>query len=226
MPFSPEQISCSPSKDIRFHKHHSWLLPKSLFITPSKANNIQYSNTTTRTAQATTPENNLHSGVAPCLVIDIHGINYGKGESHERGAEATLTSSMSTPVPQSHIITQYRNQIWHSLDNNLISTALFTAERLQAYDPRGGDSVHLLALCYFRDGQIKTAEYLTRGWSKHVGCAYINAQCCLELGGGKEKDGIVVLERCKNQWLETSSWSEFSSFLTRWQMVNMLAGAR
>ena len=117
---------------------------------------------------------------------------------------------MSPSIPQLHIITQYRNQIWHSLDNNLISTALFTAERLQAYDPRGGDSVHLLALCYFRDGQVKTAESLTRGWPKHVGCAYVYAQCCLELGGGRQKDAIAALEKCKSQWNGTSSWGELS----------------
>ncbi|RPB22237.1 TPR-like protein [Terfezia boudieri ATCC MYA-4762] len=115
---------------------------------------------------------------------------------------------MSPSIPQPHIITQYRNQIWHSLDNNLISTALFTAERLQAYDPKGVDSVHLLALCYFRDGQIKTAESLTRGWPKHVGCAYIYAQCCLELGGGRQKDGVAALEKCKGQWNGTSSWNK------------------
>ncbi|KAI5787032.1 hypothetical protein DFH27DRAFT_226684 [Peziza echinospora] len=114
---------------------------------------------------------------------------------------------MSSPIPQPHIINQYRNQVWHSLDNHLIPTALFTAERLHAYDPKGGDSVHLLALCYFRDGQLKAAEALTRQWSRHVGCAYIFAQCSLELGGGRQKDGIIALEKCKSQWTGTSSWN-------------------
>ncbi|KAF8466698.1 hypothetical protein BDZ91DRAFT_772089 [Kalaharituber pfeilii] len=103
---------------------------------------------------------------------------------------------MSPPIPQPHVIAMYRNQIWYSLDNNLIATAL-------------GDSVHLLALCYFRDGQTKTAESLTRGWLKHIGCAYIFAQCCLELGNGRQKEGIAALEKCKSQWIGTSSWSEF-----------------
>ena len=70
--------------------------------------------------------------------------------------------------------------------------------------------MHLLALCYFRDGQIKTAELLTRGWPKHVGCAYIYGQCCLELCGGRQKDGIAALEKCKAQWNGTSSWSELN----------------
>lgn len=114
---------------------------------------------------------------------------------------------MSQTHLPAHIITQYRNQIWYALDYNQVSAAVFTAERLRAFDPEGADSVHLLAMCYFKDNRLKATEHLTKKWTHHLGCAYMYAQCCLELES-KAKEGIAALERIKSQWLHNSTWSE------------------
>lgn len=116
---------------------------------------------------------------------------------------------MSSALPQLHIVTQLRSLIWHALDNDLLSSALFTAERLHAYDPKCADSVHLFALCLMRDGQCRAAEALTKGWLRHVGCAYIYAQCCLKHGGGRESQGITALEGCKRHWSGTRVWCKW-----------------
>jgi len=115
---------------------------------------------------------------------------------------------MTPSTPQPHIIAHFRSLVWQSLDNDLLPTALFAAERLNAYDPKG-DSVHLLGLCLYRDGQYLAAESLTKGWVRHLGCAYIYAQCCLKLGDGRESQGINALEACRRFWNGTSTWSEF-----------------
>ena len=106
---------------------------------------------------------------------------------------------------QSAVNTQLRNIIWHSLDNNLLPNAIFTAERLVAYDPKNQDNIHLLSLCFYRDGQFKSAENLTRGLTRHVGCAYVYAQSCNALG--KYKEGISALERAQAFWMGTNNWS-------------------
>lgn len=117
-------------------------------------------------------------------------------------------ADMSPAIPQPNIVAQFRSLIWQALDTDTITTALFVAERLYAYDPKGADSVHLFALCLYRDGQYQAAENLTKGWFRHVGCAYVYAQCCLKLGGGKENEGVNALEGCKRQWGGSSAWSE------------------
>lgn len=62
-----------------------------------------------------------------------------------------------------------------------MSLIIFNAEILVA-TTKNADSVHLLALCYFRDGKFKT-ESITRDYLEHLSCAYIYAQSCLKLGG-------------------------------------------
>jgi len=99
--------------------------------------------------------------------------------------------------------------VWHLLDNGMLETAVFTAERLHAFDPKSADAAHLLALCLIRDAQYRRAEVLTKKWLKHVGCAYIFAQCCLKLGDGREKQGISALETCKRHWISLTAWSEY-----------------
>lgn len=113
-----------------------------------------------------------------------------------------------TSQSQAQVVLQLRALIWHSLDNNLLESALFTAERLHAFDPKSADSVHLLALCLLRDAQFRQAEVLTKSWLRHVGCAYIYAQCCLKLGGGKENLGINALEGCKRLWAISPGWNQ------------------
>ncbi|KAH8153153.1 uncharacterized protein LAJ45_02740 [Morchella importuna] len=117
---------------------------------------------------------------------------------------------MSPAIQQPHVIAQFRQLIWQALDTESLPTALFVAERLLAYDPKSADSVHIHAVCLYRDGQYQAALHVAKNWSKHVGCAYVYAQCCLKLGGGKESEGVSVLEGCRRQWTGTSSWSQHS----------------
>jgi anaphase-promoting complex subunit 3 len=119
------------------------------------------------------------------------------------------TASATAPThPHPQTIAQLRALIWHSLDNDLLETALFTSERLYAYDAKNADSAHIYALCLLRNAQYRQAEQLTKKWLKHVGCAYVYAQCCLKLDDGRQGDGVAALEGCKRSWVPSSGWSE------------------
>lgn len=109
---------------------------------------------------------------------------------------------------QPQIVRTLRSLVWYNLDNNLLPTAVFIAERLLAQDPKSAESHHLLAYCYYRSRQLKSAEHIASKALRHLGCAFIYAQCCLELGNGKEKHGIATLEKCKTQWTSQQSWSK------------------
>jgi anaphase-promoting complex subunit 3 len=80
---------------------------------------------------------------------------------------------------------QLRQLIFYHLDNELSDNATFLAGRLYALEPRNPDSSHLLALTNLRQRRWKLAydsahKYGSGG--RHLGCAYIFAQACLELG--------------------------------------------
>lgn len=116
---------------------------------------------------------------------------------------------MSTSNPQPLVVAQFRNLIWQHLDTNMMSSAIFTAERLYAYDNKNPDSAFLLALCLFRNGQYKQAENLTKIFLRHVGCAYLYAQCALELGASMEAMAVSALEACKRLWVGNTGWSKW-----------------
>jgi anaphase-promoting complex subunit 3 len=108
----------------------------------------------------------------------------------------------------SHISAQLRQLIYYHLDNNLIRNAVFLAGRLHALDSRSSEACYLLSLCYLLSGQSKAAwEYSRNSGARgtHVGCAYVFAQACLDLG--KYTDGIMALERSKNLWISKNNWS-------------------
>ncbi|KAK6341180.1 anaphase-promoting complex subunit cdc27 [Orbilia brochopaga] len=120
------------------------------------------------------------------------------------GAATAACDPSTLPAIQS----QLRKVIWYSLDNNLVTNAIFSAERLVAFDSKDPDSTYLLALSLYRGNHVKHAESLTKGIKNHVGCAYIYAQCCLTLR--KYRDGIAALEKCKNMWANESHWNQHS----------------
>ncbi|KAF5093915.1 hypothetical protein D0Z00_003786 [Geotrichum galactomycetum] len=96
-----------------------------------------------------------------------------------------------------------RNAVWHYLDHDLLETAAFTAERLQALEEAPGRvgvmpisaaaaaTRHLLATVYYRLGRYQTVMDLCNR-VVHVGCLYLYARCCLKLG--KLSLGISALE--------------------------------
>lgn len=109
----------------------------------------------------------------------------------------------------SHIASQLRQLIYYHLDNNLVRNALFLAGRLHAYEPRTSEASYLLAFCHLQNGQVKAAWDYSRNFGSrgtHLGCAYVYAQACLDLG--KYLDGITALERSKSLWASKNHWSK------------------
>jgi anaphase-promoting complex subunit 3 len=109
----------------------------------------------------------------------------------------------------SQVSGQLRQLIYYHLDNNLVRNALFLAGRLHAYEPRSSEASYLLALCYIQNGQPKAAfDYSRNSGSRgtHVGCSYVYAQACLDLG--KYIEGITALERSRSLWASRNHWSK------------------
>lgn len=108
-----------------------------------------------------------------------------------------------------HVASQLRHLIYYQLDNNLIRNALFLAARLHAYEPRSFEAQYLLALCHLHNGEVRAAldiSQVSGSRGLHVGCSYVFAQACLDLG--KNLDGVIALDRCKNLWASKNHWSE------------------
>jgi anaphase-promoting complex subunit 3 len=104
---------------------------------------------------------------------------------------------------------QLRNLVYYSLDNELLSTALFHASRLHGLDARNGDAAHLISLCHFRLGQYKAAYDYSRDKGlrgQHLGCSFIFAQSCLSLQ--RYTEGITALDRSRGLWAVRNHWSE------------------
>jgi anaphase-promoting complex subunit 3 len=106
---------------------------------------------------------------------------------------------------------QLRQLIFYHLDNELSDNATFLAGRLYALEPRNPDSSHLLALTNLRQRRWKLAydsahKYGSGG--RHLGCAYIFAQACLELG--KYLEGTAALEKSKSLWQNRNNWNKHS----------------
>ncbi|KAL8636331.1 MAG: hypothetical protein Q9228_006263 [Teloschistes exilis] len=113
------------------------------------------------------------------------------------------------PSVNPQISSQLRQLVYYHLDNHLLRNALFFAGRLTAHDPKSSDAVYLISLCYFRLGQIKSAYDSSRKLGSigtNLGCSYIFAQACLELG--KYLDGATALDRSKGQWLHRNTWNK------------------
>ncbi|KAI4266521.1 MAG: hypothetical protein L6R38_008686 [Xanthoria sp. 2 TBL-2021] len=110
----------------------------------------------------------------------------------------------------SHVVRQLQQLIYYHLDNHLLRNALFIAGRLQAYDPKNADNVYLIALCYYRLGQLKSAYDSSRHHAlkpgAHVGCSYVFALACLGLG--KYVEGSNALDKSRGNWIRMNSWNK------------------
>ena len=107
-----------------------------------------------------------------------------------------------------HVTSQLRQLIYYHLDCNLPNNALFIAGRLQAFEPRASEAAYLLALCHQRLGQLKAAYDCSKNAGSrgtHLGCSYIFAQVCWELG--KYSEGVTALERSKSLWVTRNGWN-------------------
>lgn len=106
---------------------------------------------------------------------------------------------------------QLRQLIFYYIDNDFLDNANFLAGRLHALEPRNPDSSHLLALTYLRLRRHKAAfdysqKYGANG--RHLGCAYVFALACLELG--RNQEGALALEKAKALWVGKSHWNKHS----------------
>ncbi|KAF7185502.1 Protein bimA [Pseudocercospora fuligena] len=106
---------------------------------------------------------------------------------------------------------QLKQLIYYHLDNEMVDNANFLAGRLHALEPRNPDTSHLLALTYFRSQRFKAAYDFSQKYGangRHLGCAYIFAQSCLQLG--RHMEGVTALEKAKNAWLSKNDWNKHS----------------
>ena len=106
---------------------------------------------------------------------------------------------------------QLKQLIYYHLDNDLLDTANFLAGRLHALEPRNPDAAHLLALSYYRSRRYKAAfDYAHKFGStgRHLGCAYVLAQACLQLG--RYSEGVTALEKSRAQWVGRNEWQKYS----------------
>lgn len=96
------------------------------------------------------------------------------------------------------VLQRLRTVIWHSIDNDLLETAEFTAERLIGVAEESDlDAIYLYGLVLLKRGKHKTAFRLTAN-KLHVGCSYVFAKCALALE--LEKDGIDALLATMKLW--------------------------
>lgn len=104
-------------------------------------------------------------------------------------------------------VTQLKQLIYYHLDNESPDNANFLAGRLIAIDPRNPDSSHLLALTNYRLRRFKAAYDCSQkngASGRHLGCAYVLALACQELG--KHNEGISALEKARSLWQGRNHW--------------------
>ena len=121
-----------------------------------------------------------------------------------------MSPTSSTAASQLHQL------IYYHIDNEMLDTANFLAGRLLALEPRNPDSSHLMSLTYFRSRRFKAAYDFSQKYGasgRHLGCAYIFAQACLELGRCTE--GCAALEKARGLWTGKLNWKKHSETTRR-----------
>lgn len=115
---------------------------------------------------------------------------------------------MSTAVKE-YSNQQLRSIVVYSLDNDLLSSALFAAEKLVAETgDHNEDSKFLYGLVLLKQSRFKCAYNLTAN-SQHIGCAYVFAKAALKLEKGVE--GVYALTSTQSSW-ESQQFSLSSSY--------------
>ena len=89
-----------------------------------------------------------------------------------------------------HLETFLGECVRESLDNHMVSNAVFLCERLHAASP-GEHTTHLLATCYHRAKQPHRARAVLRGQTSER-CRYLLALCCYDLGRLPEAERALV----------------------------------
>lgn len=93
---------------------------------------------------------------------------------------------------------QLRSNVIYGLDNDLVSSAEFAAERLMAEaGDEDNDAKHLYGLVLLRKRRFKCAYNLTINLN-HIGCAFVFAKAALQLEKGAE--GVYALTSTQLLW--------------------------
>ncbi|RMY68421.1 hypothetical protein D0863_07128 [Hortaea werneckii] len=111
---------------------------------------------------------------------------------------------------------QLHQLIFYHIDNDMLDTANFLAGRLHALEPRNPDSAHLMALTYYRLRRFKATYDFSQKYGasgRHLGCAYVFAQACLELG--RYTEGCAALEKARAMWTGKINWKKHSETTRR-----------
>ncbi|GAB7362784.1 hypothetical protein MBLNU230_g3088t1 [Neophaeotheca triangularis] len=111
---------------------------------------------------------------------------------------------------------QLRQLIFYHIDNDFLDNANFLAGRLHAMEPRNPDGAHLLALTYLRLRRHKAAydaahKYGSNG--RHLGCAFVFAQACLNLK--RSLEGATALDKARAQWRAKNHFGKHSDSTRR-----------
>lgn len=96
-----------------------------------------------------------------------------------------------------YTVQQLRSIIIYGLDNDLIPSAEFAAERLVETGDENLDSVHLYGIVLLKKNRFKAAFNATAN-KLHVGCSYVCAKAALKLEIGSE--GIAALLSTQSIW--------------------------
>ena len=113
------------------------------------------------------------------------------------------------PPVTNHIVNQLRQLIYYNLDCNLLRNALFLAGRLIASEPKSPEATYLQTLCQIRSRQYRAAYESSKSIGLrgiHLGCSYVFAQSCLELG--KHHEGLSALDRSNGLWRTRNNWNK------------------
>ncbi|KAL1296648.1 hypothetical protein AAFC00_000131 [Neodothiora populina] len=108
-------------------------------------------------------------------------------------------------------VSQLQQLVYYHLDNEALENANFIAGRLHAMEPRNPDTSHLLALTYHRLRRSKAAfdfAHKHGANGRHLGCAYVFALACHDLG--RHTEGICALEKSRPLWIGRNYWAKNS----------------
>lgn len=97
----------------------------------------------------------------------------------QEGSKATASSAISSP----QIGQRFQSLIWSCLDNDLVQSAVFYAERYHVMDELDHDARHLYATALLRARQPHSALYVVSGTEqdKCGGCLEVKGKCCMAL---------------------------------------------
>ena len=91
-----------------------------------------------------------------------------------------MSAATAPRADDRHLETFLAECVRESLENHMVSNAVFLCERLHAASP-GEHTTHLLATCYHRAKQPHRARAVLRGQTSER-CRYLLALCCYDLG--------------------------------------------